>query len=47
MENDKSIRMTWLTDLQMITEYLNELAKICRAEADKWYHNPLTGNLQN
>ena len=43
MENDKSIRMTWLTDLQMITEYLNELAKICRAEADKWYHNPLTG----
>ena len=45
MENDKSIRVTWLTDLKMITEVLNELTKICRAEADKWYHNPLTGEL--
>ena len=45
MEKDKSIRVTWLTDLTMITEVLNELSKICRAEADKWYHSPLTGEL--
>ncbi len=45
MEKDKSILVTWLTDLTMITEVLNELSKICRAEADKWYHSPLTGEL--
>ena len=22
---------------------MNELARVCRAEADKWYHNPATG----
>lgn len=39
---DKSIRVTWL-DTDIMQDVLNELAKICRAEADKWYHEPLTG----
>ena len=42
MENDKSIRVTWL-DTDILHDVLNEAAKICRAEADKWYHEPLTG----
>jgi NTP pyrophosphatase (non-canonical NTP hydrolase) len=29
----------------MIKEVLNELSKICRAEADRWYREPLTGAL--
>jgi NTP pyrophosphatase (non-canonical NTP hydrolase) len=24
---------------------INELSRLCRYEADKWYHNPLTGEL--
>ena len=39
---DKSIAMTWL-DKPLIEGFLNEMAKLCRAEADKWYHEPLTG----
>jgi NTP pyrophosphatase (non-canonical NTP hydrolase) len=39
---DKSIRVTWL-DKPVIKEVLNEMAKLCRAEADRWYHEPLTG----
>ena len=41
----KSIRVTWLSDITMIKEVLNELSKICRAEADRWYLEPLTGAL--
>jgi hypothetical protein len=44
MENDKSIAVTWL-EPKIIAEVLNETARICRAEADKWYHDPLTGEL--
>lgn len=39
---DKSIAVTWL-DVPQIKEVLNELAAICRAEADKWYYNLTTG----
>ena len=39
---DKSIRVTWL-DTRTMQDVLNELALLCRAEADKWYHEPLTG----
>lgn len=45
MGNNKAIAITCLTEVSLIKEYLNELAKICRAEADKWYHGPLTGEL--
>lgn len=44
MEKDKSLAITYLTK-EVIADSLNELAAICRAEADKWYHNPLTGEL--
>jgi len=42
MEKDKSLAITYLSK-ELIAEGLNEMAKICRAEADKWYHEPLTG----
>lgn len=41
---DKGIRVTWLGP-DIISEVLNETALICRAEADKWYRNPATGEL--
>ena len=45
MENqDKSLAITYLGK-ELIAVGLNEMAHICRAEADKWYHNPLTGEL--
>ena len=44
MEKDKSIVVTWL-EPKIIAEVLNETARICRAEADRWYHNPITGEL--
>ena len=44
MEMDKSIAVTWL-EPKIIAEVLNETARICRAEADRWYHSPITGEL--
>jgi NTP pyrophosphatase (non-canonical NTP hydrolase) len=44
MEKDKSIVVTCL-DSPLIADYLNEMAHICRAEADRWYHDPTTGEL--
>jgi hypothetical protein len=41
---DKSIRVTWL-DPKIFAEVLNEMSLVCRAEADKWYRNPATGEL--
>lgn len=38
---------TFVTALtkEIIAADLNDLAHLCRAEADKWYHNPATGEL--
>ena len=44
MEKDKAIAVTWL-EPKIIAEVLNETARICRAEADRWYHSPITGEL--
>ena len=31
--------------LMHLSQALNELSIFCRAEADKWYHDPLTGEM--
>ena len=29
----------------VLAEYLNRASELCREEADRWYHDPLTGEL--
>src|SRR5271157_249593 len=39
------IDLNKLSKEELIKEGLNTLSKLCRAEADKWYHSPSTGEL--
>jgi NTP pyrophosphatase (non-canonical NTP hydrolase) len=44
MEKDKSTAETQV-DNPLMASFINVLARLCRAEADKWYHDPITGEL--
>jgi NTP pyrophosphatase (non-canonical NTP hydrolase) len=45
LTKDKPVKKMLLCDAMLISTVLNALSMTCRAEADHWYHDPVTHEL--